>query len=92
VGIAELFLAVVIVGVSCVNAALPASAWARSGDARFGLLSAANVVLAVLGGVWVWGQLPWNPPSWAAAEWPVLLLALLVALLLLATTVWPRRT
>ena len=91
-GLAELFVSVLIVGISCVNAAPPAAAWARSRDGRFLILSSANVVLAVLGLVWVWGQLPWNPPPWASAELPVLLIALLVTLLFLATTLWPRRT
>ena len=84
-------MAVVIVGISCVNAAPPAAAWWRSKDGRFLFLSAANAILAVVGAVWTWGQLPVNPPSWAAAELPVLLLVLLVALLFLATTLWPRR-
>jgi len=85
-------VAVVIVGISCVNAAPPAAAWWRSKDGRFLFLSAANAILAVVGAVWTWGQLPVNPPSWAAAELPVLLLVLLVALLFLATTLWPRRS
>ena len=91
-GLAELFVSVLIVGISCVNAAPPAAAWARSRDGRFLILSSANVALAVLGLVWVWGQLPWSPPAWASAELPVLLIALLVTLLFLATTLWPRRT
>lgn len=91
-GVLELFAAVLIVGISCINAVLPAAAWSRSRDGRFLFLSAANVGLVLLGLVWTWGQLPWNPPSWAAAQLPVLGLALLVVLLLLATTLWPRRT
>jgi len=47
--------------------------------------------LAALGVVWAWGQLPGNPPSYTAVQLPVLLLTLLVTLLLLGTTVWPRR-
>jgi cell division protein FtsW (lipid II flippase) len=92
VGLGELFVAVLIVGVSCVNAAAPAAAWGRSRDGRFLLLSAANVVLALLGTVWVWGQLPWNAPSWTSASLPVLGITLLVTLLFLATTLWPRRS
>ncbi len=91
VGIAELFVAVLIVGLSCVNAAMPAAAWSRSRDGRFLLLSAANLGLALLGAVWAWGQLPWNPPSWTSASLPPVLIVLVVALLLLASTVWPRR-
>jgi hypothetical protein len=92
VGTLELFVAVLVVGISCINGALPAVAWSRSRDGRFLFLSAANAALALLGLVWTWGQLPWNPPSWTSVQLPVLLLALLVVLLLLATTLWPRRT
>jgi hypothetical protein len=92
VGLPELFTAVLIVGISCVNAGPPAAAWARSGDARFGLLAGANAVLALLGALWVWGELPVSPPSWTGAQLPVLGVALLVTLLLLATTLWPRRS
>lgn len=91
-GTLELFVAVLIVGVSCINGALPAVAWSRSRDGRFLLLSGANLAFALLGILWTWGQLPWNPPSWAVAQLPVLLVALLVVLLLLGTTLWPRRT
>jgi hypothetical protein len=92
VGLAELFVAVLIVGISCVNAAVPAAAWRRARDGRFWLLSAANLGIAALGAIWTWGQLPWSPPSWASAQLPVLGLVLLVTLLLLATTLWPRRS
>jgi len=92
VGLAELFVAVVIVGVSCVNAAAPAAAWWRARDGRFLFLSAANLGIAALGLVWVWGQFPWSPPSWTNVELPVAGLVLLVTLLLLATTLWPRRS
>ena len=91
-GLAELFVAVLIVGISCVNAAPPAAAWWRSKDGRFLFLAAGNALLGVLGGVWSWGQLPWNPPSWASVELPVLVLVLAVTLLFLATTLWPRRS
>lgn len=90
-GLIELFVAVLIVGISCINAAAPAAAWARSGDGRFVLLSAANAGLALLGAFWAYGELPYDPPAWTAVQLPVLLLALLVTLLLLATTLWPRR-
>lgn len=92
VGLVELFVAVLIVGISCVNAAPPAAAWARSHDARFVLLAAAQVALAGLGLVWAWGQFPWNPPAWTSVQLPVLGLVLLIALLFLATTLGPRRT
>jgi len=92
VGLEELFVAVVIVGISCVNAAVPAAAWTRSRDGRFLVLSAANLVLALLGIVWTWGQLPWNPPAWTSAQLPVMGITLLATLLFLATTLWPRRS
>lgn len=91
-GLTELFVAVLIVGISCINLVLPAFAWHRSGDARFLALSAANACLAVLGCLWTWGELPVGPPGWTTASLPELGLVLLVALLLLASTLWPRRT
>jgi type II secretory pathway pseudopilin PulG len=92
VGLVELFVAVLIVGISCVNAAPPAVAWTRSHDLRFALLAAAQLALAALGALWAWGQFPWSPPGWTEAQLPVLGLVLLVTLLFLATTLGPRRT
>lgn len=92
VGLEELFVAVLIVGISCVNAAVPLITWGRSRDARFLVLAGAYISLALLGVVWTWGQLPGNPPSWTSAQLPVLGLALLATLLFLATTLWPRRS
>jgi hypothetical protein len=91
VGVVELFVAVLIVGISCVNAAPPCAAWVRSHDPRFLLLASAQLALAALGLVWAWGQTPWNPPGWATAQLPALGLVLLVTLLFLATTLGPRR-
>jgi len=90
VGLAELFVAVLVAGVSCVNTAVPSGAFLRSRDSRFLALATANAVLALLGALWTWGQLPLGPPSWAVASLPVLSLALIVTLLLLATSLWPR--
>ena len=90
-GLAELFLAVLVVGVSGVNASLPISAWRRGHDARFLFLAVANTTLATLGAIWAWGALPVNPPSYAVAQLPVLALALVVAFFFLAATLWPRR-
>jgi hypothetical protein len=81
---------VLIVGIACVNAALPAAAWARSRDGRFLLLGAANAGLAVLGAVWAWGELPVSPPGWASTQLPPELVVLAVTALLLAATLWPR--
>jgi len=91
VGLVELFVAVLITGVSCVNAAPPVAAWRRSGEARFLLVSGANGFLALLGALWTWGQLPWNPPSWTPAPLPILAVTLLAVMLFLAATLWPRR-
>jgi hypothetical protein len=90
VGLAELFVAVLIVGVSAVNTGLPLAVWTRVRDGRFLLLAAASAVLALLGAVWTWGQLPLNPPSFATVQLPVLLIVFLAVLLLLASTLWPR--
>ena len=90
-GLAELFVAVLITGISCINLVLPALVWHRSGDGRFLALSGANAVLALLGALWTWGQLPVSPPAWTDASLPALGLVLLVTLLLLASTLWPRR-
>ncbi len=89
-GLPELFLAVLIAGVSATNAAIPTGVFVRLRDGRFLLLAGANAVFAVLGGVWAWGQLPVSAPSWTGAGLPVLGIALVVSLLLLATTLWPR--
>jgi len=86
----ELFAAVVIAGLSSVNAAIPGAAWGRSRDFRFLLVAAANGLLAVVGAVWVWGLLPDSPPSWTRVAWPIELLVLAVVLLLLLSTVSPR--
>jgi hypothetical protein len=86
----ELFAAVLIVGISCVNAAIPSAAWARARDGRFLLLAASNGGLAILGGIWSWGELPVSGPAWAVPQLPTELVVLAVALLLLATTLWPR--
>jgi hypothetical protein len=92
VALAELFAAVLIVGVSLINAAPPAAAFARSRDVRFVLLSVAHLLLALVGAVWAWGELaPLDPPAWTAASLPVIGAVLIVALLFLTTTLWPRR-
>jgi hypothetical protein len=90
VGLLELFVAVLITGISAVNAAVPTGAFRRLRDGRFLLLAAANAGLAVLGAYWTWGQLPLGAPSWAASNLPTLTGILLVTVLLLATTLWPR--
>lgn len=80
-----------IVGVSAINMALPALAFSRSSDGRFLALTAASGAWALLGAIWAWGQLPGNPPAWTGASLPVLGLALVATLLLLVSTLWPRR-
>ena len=91
-GVAELGGAVLIAGVSCINAVLPAVAGYRSGDGRFLLLASANAVLSTLGAIWAWGQLPFGAPGWSAVSAPVIGFVLLVSLLVLASTLWPRPT
>lgn len=89
-GLIELFLAVLLVGISAVNAALPVSVWSRTRDPRFLFLTGANLGLSALGAIWVWGQLPFAPPPFTSVELPTISLVLLVAVLLLAATLWPR--
>lgn len=86
----ELFVAVLIAGISCVNAAIPAAAWSRSRDGRFLLLAASNLGLVLLGALWAWGELPVSPPGWTAIQLPSEGVVLAVTVLLLATTLWPR--
>lgn len=88
----DFFVSVLIVGISCVNAAVPLAAWSRARDGRFLLLAGANGFLALAGAIWAWGVLPVNPPAFAAPQFSILILVLIVTLLLLATTLWPRRT
>ena len=86
----ELFVAVVIAGVSCVNAAMPGAAWGRSHDGRFVALAAANAALALLGGLWTWGQLPVSAPSWTGTPLVPEMCVLGAAVLFLASTLVPR--
>ena len=89
-GLAELFVAVLLTGISCVNSAMPLGAYARSKDGRFLALSAGNLALALLGILWTWGQLPLSPPSWATASLVSMSIVLVVALIFLVATIWPR--
>ncbi len=92
-GLVELFVAVLIAGVSSLNAVLPALAGRRTGDPRFVLLTAANALFALLGVLWAWGELDVGAPSWTSVNLPILGVALLGVLLLLASTaVRPRST
>jgi hypothetical protein len=91
VGLLELFVAVLIAGLSAINTALPFVVWGRIRDPRFLLLGGAGVGLLLLGALWTWGQLPYDPPAFTAVQLPILLLALAVAVLLLAATLVPRR-
>ena len=58
----DFFVSVLIVGISCVNAAVPLAAWSRARDGRFLLLAGANGFLALAGAIWAWGVLPVNLP------------------------------
>jgi hypothetical protein len=90
-GAIELFLAVVICGCAGLASAVPFAAWGRTGDPRFGLVAGANLALLALGLVWLWGALPVSAPSYASATPLALGLVALVAMLLLATGIVPRR-
>ncbi len=91
-GLLELFLGVLIVGFSAINAGVPFAAWLRERDGRFAALGSGHLGLAVLGAIWVWGQLPVGPPSATSVSWPVLGLVLgVVVLWFLATIVRPSR-
>jgi formate hydrogenlyase subunit 4 len=92
VGLVELFLAVLVVGFSAINAGVPFAAWGRARDGRFALLGAGHLGLAALGAIWVWGAWPGTPPPSAVAPWPILTLVVAVVLLWFAATLWrPRR-
>ena len=90
-GLSELFVAVLITGVSCINTAMPAAAYSRARDGRFLFVASSNALLVLLGALATWGELPFGPPSWTVVSLPVLALVLTVSLLLLAATLWPRR-
>jgi len=88
VGAVGLFLAVLVVGISLINAGVPFAAWARQRDGRFALIGAGHLGLAVLGAIWVWGELPVSAPSDAAVQWPALVLVLLAVALWFGATLW----
>lgn len=89
-GLVELFVAALIAGISLVNATVPIAAWLRAHDGRFLMLAGANAFLALVGALWTWGELPGSPPSYTAVQLPILAFVLLVTVLLLASTLWPR--
>jgi hypothetical protein len=91
VGLFELFGALLIAGLSGVNAALPIAAAARTREPRFVLVAAGHLALAGLGALWAWGELPLAPPAYAEVGSPVLGLVLAAVVLLLAATLVPRR-
>lgn len=91
-GLEELFVAVLIAGLSLVNAVVAGTAWSRARDPRLLLVAGANGGLLIVGLLWTWGQLPGGPSQFATPSWPVLILVLLVTLLLLGTALVPRRS
>jgi hypothetical protein len=92
-GLPELFVAALIVGLSAVNTLVPLTAWSRARDPRLLLVAGANVCLLVLGALWAWGALPAGAGSeFASPPWPVLVLVFGTALLLLGTALLPRRS
>ena len=90
-GLPEVFVSVLIVGVSGINLALPLSAWRRSGDSRFLAIAGSSAGLAALGALWTWGAMPVGGPPWTAASLPILLVVLLVTVLFLLSTLLPSR-
>ncbi len=86
-----LFLATLVVGLSAVNAAVPAAAWGRTRDPRFLFVVGANLSLAGLGILWIWGQLPFNPPPEAVSSLPAVALVALGSIFLLGVGLLPRR-
>jgi len=91
-GLPELFAAALISGLSVINAVVSLGAWSRARDPRLLLVASANGCLLVLGLLWAWGQFPAGPSEFADPSWPVLILVLAAALLLLGTALLPRRT
>lgn len=91
-GLPELFAAVLIAGVSAVNAAVPLAAWGRSHDVRFLWIAGGNSMLLVLGALWTWGELPVDPPVLAPTSPVLLVLVLVTALCLFVAGLWPRRS
>ncbi|MCI4352172.1 MAG: hypothetical protein L3K14_02125 [Thermoplasmata archaeon] len=91
-GLPELFVAALITGLSAINAVVPLGAWSRTRDPRLLLVAGANGCLLLVGALWAWGQLPGGPTEFGTPSWPILILALGVALLLLGTALVPRRT
>jgi hypothetical protein len=89
-GLLELFLSVLLAGISVINAATPVSAWLRTRDGRFLLLAGASGCLGILGALWAWSELPLGAPEYASVQLPSVLLADGVALLLLASTLARR--
>jgi hypothetical protein len=52
VGLVELFVAVRITGISCVNAGIPTGAFFRSKDGRFLALTGTSGLFTLLGALW----------------------------------------
>ncbi|MCI4348827.1 MAG: hypothetical protein L3J93_01215 [Thermoplasmata archaeon] len=90
-GLVELAIAILVLGISAIDAAVPLAVWSRTRDPRFLLVAGAGGCLALLGGIWAWGALPIGAPAYANAELPVLLITLAGAVFLLAASTWPRR-
>lgn len=91
-GLLELFVAVLIAGISVINTVVALGAWSRARDPRLLLVTGANIGLVLVGLFWAWGQFPGGPSEFAAPSWPILILVLVVSLFLLGTALLPRRT
>jgi len=88
----ELFIAVLVVGVSLVNASIPLAALTRTREARFVWVALGNLALAVFGSIAAWAELPASFAGPVGVPFYGLLCVLIAALLLMLSTVWPRRT
>lgn len=91
-GLLELFVAALIVGVSLINAGVALGAWTRARDPRLWLVAGANLSLLLIGLLWAWSQVPGGPSEFGTPSWPVMILVLVAALFLLGTALLPRRT
>lgn len=88
----ELFFAGIMAGASGLGSGLPFAAWSRTRDPRFLLVTGSSVSMLALGLTWTWGQLPLNPPSYAASTLAPILMGCAASLLLLSTGLLPRRS
>ncbi len=90
-GSLELALAAAIVVLSGVSSGVPFAAFGRTRDARLLLVGLANLALLALGILWLYGELPIQPPAYAATTLPALAAVTFASACLLATGIIRRR-